>query len=242
MKKREHFARYVSLAVLIVAFSIAFVIRLVNIDVTGQGYVEDSSRNNFRKRTETIQALRGEIYDRNGKPLVTNEYSYDVYLDAGSLSTDNAKRNGTIIAIFDKVKEYGAESAFTLPESPFLEIPNQSGTKMNYEYSSSYMNTVYGKRLTKLILEITEEEELPEAKDAIEILKERYGLVNDDADPVYPEETAKKLFRIRIDMEMKNFSSSEPYTILTNVDMQLITGIGPISSPQNPRCFSGVRC
>ena len=132
MKKREYLWRYVALAVLMVGFSAAFLVRLVNIEVTGQGYVEDSSRSDTRRRTETIHALRGEIYDRNGKPLVVNEYRYEVYLDAGALPTANSTRNGTILSVLSDAAECGEDDTFTLPESPFLEIPNQSGTEINY--------------------------------------------------------------------------------------------------------------
>ena len=226
MKKREYLWRYVALAVLMVGFSAAFLVRLVNIEVTGQGYVEDSSRSDTRRRTETIHALRGEIYDRNGKPLVVNEYRYEVYLDAGALPTSNSTRNGTILSVLSDAAECGEDDTFTLPESPFLEIPNQSGTEINYEYSSDYMNTVYGRRLEKLILGMTGEDELPEAKESSELLMTRYGLIDEDGDPLYSAEDLAVLFRIRTDMEVKNFSVAEPYVILKDVTLRLITRIG----------------
>lgn len=230
MRKREHFARYAAMAVLIIGFAIAFVIRLVNIEVTGKGYTEDSSRGNYRTRTETIQALRGEIFDRNGKPLVTNEYYYDIYLDAGALPTGNATRNRTILKTIEIAKSMGFEKSFALPDSPFLEIPNSSGTEMNYEYSSNYMSTVYGRRLSKLLLDIIDKDdddaEIPEAKEAISLLKLRYGLCDKDGNSLYSEGDETLLFRVRCDMEMKNFSSTEPYTLLSDVSLELITRLG----------------
>lgn len=211
------------MAVLILGFMTAFVIRLINIEVTGQGYVSDSSAFDFRERKETIQALRGEIYDRNGKPLVTNEYYYEIYLDAGSLSSNYEKRNNVILTVLNDADDCGEGDAFTLPDSPFLEIPNVSGTEINYEYDSQFMNTVFGRRLEKLLLEITEEEELPPAADAIAILKDRYGIVDDDGNERYPEKDARLLFAVRTDMELRNFSPAEPYTILKDVDLLLIT-------------------
>lgn len=226
MKKREYLWRYVALAVLMIGFAVAFVIRLVNIDVTGQGYVEDASRSDLRRRTEKITALRGEIYDRNGKELVVNKYHYDVYLEAGALSTSNGTRNATILKALSDAAECGEGDAFTPPASPFLEIPNMSGTEINYEYSSEYMNTVYGRRLEKLLLSITGEDELPEAKEASELLKKRYGLTDSDGDALYSEENGATLFLVRTDMEVKNFSAAEPYLILKNIDMRLVTRLG----------------
>ena len=226
MKKREYLWRYVALAVLMIGFAVAFVIRLVNIDVTGQGYVEDASRSDLRRRTEKITALRGEIYDRNGKELVVNKYHYDVYLEAGALSTSNGTRNATILKALSDAAECGEDDAFTPPASPFLEIPNMSGTEINYEYSSEYMNTVYGRRLEKRLLSITGEDELPEAKEASELLKKRYGLTDSDGDALYSEENGATLFLVRTDMEVKNFSAAEPYLILKNIDMRLVTRLG----------------
>lgn len=226
MKKREYLWRYVALAVLMIGFAVAFVIRLVNIDVTGQGYVEDASRSDLRRRTEKITALRGEIYDRNGKELVVNKYHYDVYLEAGALSTSNGTRNATILKALSDAAECGEGDAFTPPASPFLEIPNMSGTEINYEYSSEYMNTVYGRRLEKLLLSITGEDELPEAKEASELLKKRYGLTDSDGDALYSEENGATLFLVRTDMEVKNFSAAEPYLLLKNIDMRLVTRLG----------------
>ncbi len=226
MKKREYLWRYVALAVLMIGFAVAFVIRLVNIDVTGQGYVEDASRSDLRRRTEKITALRGEIYDRNGKELVVNKYHYDVYLEAGALSSSNGTRNATILKALSDAAECGEGDAFTPPASPFLEIPNMSGTEINYEYSSEYMNTVYGRRLEKLLLSITGEDELPEAKEASELLKKRYGLTDSDGDALYSEENGATLFLVRTDMEVKNFSAAEPYLILKNIDMRLVTRLG----------------
>ena len=223
MKKRDHLARYVFIGVIIVAFAIAAIVRLINIDVTGQGYTENPSTSGLVTRTETIQALRGEIFDRNGKPLVTNDYYYEIYLDAGSLPRDNTSRNGVILSLLNEAKEHGEDGAFTLPDHPFLEIANSSGTEINYEYDSSYMETVYGSRLRRLILEITEKEEMPEAKDARDILRERYGLVDGNGDAVYGADDDAVLFRIRTDMELRNFSPTEPYTILKDVSLKLIT-------------------
>lgn len=225
MKKREYFLRYAFLGLLIVGFAIAFVIRLINIEITGQGYTEDASRGDFRRRTETIQALRGEIFDRNGKPLVTNKYYYDIYLDAGSLSASNEKRNEAILSVLKFAKENGEEGAFELPDSPFLEIYNSSETEKHIEYSSNYMSTVYGRRLKKLLAEITEEEELPEAKTAYELLQLRYGIVDKEGKKNYSDDDASLVFRVRADMELKNFSASEPYTILHDVHIKLITAI-----------------
>ena len=40
------------------------------------------------ERTVVVQAVRGQIYDRNGVPLVVNEYTYNLTLDYSVLPED----------------------------------------------------------------------------------------------------------------------------------------------------------
>ena len=210
-KKKEHLARYIFIGSLAVAFVIVFVIRMINIDVTGRGYYAETARNNYRTRTETIQALRGEIYDRNGKPLVTNEYHYNIYFEYGAFSTlTNTEKNKTVLTLTDYLTEKGETDKTVAPESPFIQTANASGTETYYEYDSEFMSSVLGSRLEKILLELTEKEELPEAKEARKILLKRYGLSDSDGNPIYTKTQEELHFLIRLDMELHNFSYSEP--------------------------------
>ena len=225
-KKKEHLARYIFIGSLAVAFVIVFVIRMINIDVTGRGYYAETARNNYRTRTETIQALRGEIYDRNGKPLVTNEYHYNIYFEYGAFSTlTNTEKNKTVLTLTDYLTEKGETDKTVAPESPFIQTANASGTETYYEYDSEFMSSVLGSRLEKILLELTEKEKLPEAKEARKILLKRYGLSDSDGNPIYTKTQEELLFLIRLDMELHNFSYSEPYTFITDVGLELITDI-----------------
>lgn len=223
-KKRSHLARYIAMGVLMVGFALVFLARLINIEVTGQSYYTDTAQNNYRKRIETLQTIRGEIYDRNGKPLITNKYSYDVYIEYGGFSTcKNAEKNEIILAILADAEKLSESEKFEMPDIPFTETENFSGTETHTEYTPSYMSTVYGRRLEKMLLELSEKEELPEAADAKATLYERYGLMGDEGDLLYSDEDCMVLFAVRLDMELHNFSYDEPYTILKDVSMVLIT-------------------
>lgn len=225
--KKDHLPRYIFIGVLAVISVLVFVARLINIDVTGRAGYSETARNNYRKRTEIIQALRGEIYDRNGKPLVTNDYHYDIYFDYGSFSTlSGREKNDTVLLLSQLAASAGVKDSITSPESPFILISNASGTDVNCEYNPSLMSTVYGSRLKKMLLELTEEEELPEPKEAREILIKRYGLIDSDGNSLYSEKNEEMLLLVRCDMELKNFSYTEPYTFVTDAGMSLITDIG----------------
>ena len=73
MEKR----RFNILIVFICLVGIIFIIKLYNLQiVNGQNYLEQSERRLVRE--VAINAPRGEIYDRYGKLLVTNEIGYDL--------------------------------------------------------------------------------------------------------------------------------------------------------------------
>lgn len=73
MEKR----RFNILIVFICLVGIIFIIKLYNLQiVNGQNYLEQSERRLVRE--VAVNAPRGEIYDRYGKLLVTNEIGYDL--------------------------------------------------------------------------------------------------------------------------------------------------------------------
>ena len=57
-----------------------YVIRLAALELTPEnigGHKQDGTT----ERTVVVQAVRGQIYDRNGIALVTNAYTYDLTMD-----------------------------------------------------------------------------------------------------------------------------------------------------------------
>ena len=219
-RKREHLARYIFIGVIAVLFAVAFLGRLININVTGQGYVADTSQTDYKVRKKTVHALRGEIYDRNGKPLVTNEHYYELYFDAGSFSKlKNWEKNKVILNLLSAAEECSETDKICEVLTPFATFDTSGGST----YDTAYMESVYGKRLNKMLLEITEKEEEVSAPDAVKLLLVRYGLSDSDGILLYEESDCEVLLKIRLDMEMHNFSVKEPYTIYSGISLHLIT-------------------
>lgn len=225
MHKREHLGRYIFLGAFFCVTCLFFVARLVSIQIAGQDYYTETSGEKTYTRTEIIQAQRGNIYDANGTALVSNKFSYNLYLDAGSLPTGAEERNAILLTIVKTARENGAEEAFSMPEDPF----SKEGDTVSLD--GDFMETVYGRRLTKLLTDLNfppeddgtwEEENLSGAYDALRL---RYGIVDGDGKALYNKEDAALLFALRLDMELHNFSAAEPYTILTDISVELISQI-----------------
>jgi len=225
LHKREHLGRYIFLGAFFCVICLFFIARLVSIQIAGQDYYTETSGEKTYTRTEIIQAQRGNIYDANGTALVSNEFSYNLYLDAGSLPTAAEERNAILLNIVKTARENGAEEAFSMPENPF------SKKEDIVTLDGDFMETVYGRRLTKLLTDLNfppeddgtwEEENLSDAYDALRL---RYGIVDGDGKALYNKEDAALLFALRLDMELHNFSAAEPYTILTDISVELISQI-----------------
>ena len=94
-KKRKFNFRALPLYIIFTAAILFFIVKLVNIQITGTDrYVKTMALT--REREVAVQSLRGEIFDRNGTPLVKNEYTEDVMLDYQSMPTDQAEINETL--------------------------------------------------------------------------------------------------------------------------------------------------
>ena len=96
-RRREHFFRYILIGSFYIVVCLIFIARLINIQIAGQDYYQESYSDGYRRRTVTIQALRGEIYDKNGKLLVSNEYTYSLYLESGSFPYQNDDKNALLL-------------------------------------------------------------------------------------------------------------------------------------------------
>ena len=69
--------RELVLSIFLILIAIIFIIQLFNIQIINGASYREQAENKI-VRTETISASRGEIYDRNGVLLATNELTYNV--------------------------------------------------------------------------------------------------------------------------------------------------------------------
>ncbi|MBQ4067374.1 MAG: hypothetical protein IJD22_07010 [Clostridia bacterium] len=226
-RKREHFFRYVCIGAFYVVVCLIFVARLINIQIAGQDYYQESFNDGYYYRSVPIQAQRGEIFDRNGNLLVSNEYTYSLYLDAGSLTTDNDERNEFILYILDLAEKFSLSDGFEMPEQPFEK---KNG---DWQLDETFMVTPYGRRLSRLMLDLgfkqDDEEkggwEKTDKKEMLDVLLLRYGICDEDGKCKYSDEEAELLFAVRLDMELSYFSTVDPYTLVRDVDIKFISAV-----------------
>ena len=102
--------------------------RLFYIQISGRDETYDDDT---VTRTVTVQAVRGEIYDRNGTPLVTNHYIYDLTLSYAPFSAQGSNQaNRTALNLLGALTQMGQGNKHEEKFFPF------GGSYPNLSYSA----------------------------------------------------------------------------------------------------------
>lgn len=228
-EKRGFIPRYVILGALFIVVCLIYTARLIRLQIAGQDYYTMTSSSAYTYRYETIHAQRGEIYDCNGKPLVVNAYSYNIELDAGSMPSGQEAKNAVILSVLADAGAMGESDTFTEPRSPYLLTPSSDGEKLYAEYDPAFLSSSSAAKLNRLLGELNCAEDAS-AQDTAEVLLQRYGLMTRNTKTgetalSCDASSAALLLRIRLDMELRDFSARTPYTLLTDVSFSLLCRI-----------------
>ncbi len=183
--------RYILIAIAVI-FVVLFAIRLVKLQLIDGDMYSDIVYAGSTKSV-TVKSTRGEIFDRNGVPIVVNETAYDIIIDKAYI--DSSRTNEVILLLSERLKEENIEWIDNLPISftqPFTFLEN----------SDSAIS-----RLKKFL----ELQSYSTAGNCIEALIELYDLEE------YPPEMARVICGVRYEMTQKGYNLSTPYTFAKGV-------------------------
>ena len=108
--------RILILKILVVIIGIVFALRLIDLQIiNGASYREQSEKKMLRETT--IEAPRGEIYDRNGVVLATSKLAYDVEI----FKVGDENLNNTLLKLLNILEQNKDEytSAFPMEDNEF---------------------------------------------------------------------------------------------------------------------------
>ena len=224
-KRKKHSRKYLVLSLIFVLLCMIFVARLVNLQFNKEKTDELRSASEYTVETKVIQALRGNICDRNGNVLVTTSYAYDVIFDYNDMPDDFVEFNRTILKVLDAIDDTQSNAYRTEDLYPFVgEYPNLS-------YSDKALNkdSATYRALNKILTELEIKDS--SAKSVVEYFVKRWGFnkLDKDGGPVYSDEDISRLLRVRYDMLRTQFSSVAPYCIASGVDISLVTYLKEMS-------------
>ena len=223
-----------------------YVIRLGILELSSQnigGHKQDGTT----ERTVVVQAVRGQIYDRNGVPLVVNAYTYDLTLDYSVLPKDQTARNDAVLKALLMLEECGEVGKFSTYDFPF------EGYYPNYVYTSvvsdpasnsydTFLEVVETNGLRReAILRIKSDQRMNTsqaidyyesdptgcitARRLTDYFVEEYDLdaKNEDGSPRYGNADIDRLIRVLWGMEAGGFSRANDYVLAKNVSMDTVT-------------------
>ncbi len=242
----KRIARLWILGLVFLAVCVVYVIRLATLQLSGEnigGHRQDGTT----ERSVIVQAVRGQIYDRNGTPLVTNTYTYSLTVDYAVLPTDNHERNTVLLAAMHMLESCGEGNKFEASHFPF------AGQYPAYTYVSDLSDPDSAARAEFLtvvktnglrreaVLTIKEDMGMnaSEANDYYDahpiesISAERlaryftksYGLTatDENGNRLYSDEDIDRLFRILWGMEANGFSRVNDYVMASGISMDTVT-------------------
>ena len=221
-RRQRSLWRYIFIGGMFIAVVAVYIVLFINLQVSGQDYYTMTSPITYRTRTVKIQAQRGEIFDRNGKKLVGNIFYYDLQLDYGSMPYKSAERNRVILSLLSTIEEHGGAELTEPNYTPI--IPTVSNGTLSFEFDTDFFETAKAKTYDKLAEELAIKEGVS-ADEAAEVFMKRYALTDSDGALTYSPEEASVLFSYRMDLDISDFSSVNPYTFAENVSPELISAL-----------------
>ena len=185
--------------VLVIIAALIILVRLMTMQI-----VEGESYRSYLSEgysvTKTIEASRGGIYDRYGRPLADNRVRYDVTFDKNNVVKDS--ENELILELISILEKNGEEWIDNLPLSdsaPFF-----------------YTGTETAQRRLRNTLDLAD---FASAADVVFRLKERYGLEG------MSDEDFRKVAGVRYEMERVGYNYTTAYTFAKDVSATTINVI-----------------
>ena len=172
--------------------------------INGEEYREQAA--NRLTSSSTVAASRGEIVDRYGRPLVTNQSVYSLRIDYSYWEQE--KQNQTILALVRLIRDAGSEETDSLP------ITKQEPFEYMGEADSAER---------KALAEFADKHELGSKLSAPEMLKALRKYY--EVDESLSDGNARIIVGVRYEMDRIGFSTYNSFTIASDVSLDLISQV-----------------
>ncbi len=200
MDKRSKKIKTLILGVFWCLVVVVYTVRLMNLQlVHGDEYLETATKRSYK--TQTTVAVRGEILDSDGEPIVTNRMGLSVTIDRAYITKD--QENETCSKLIKILLENGVEIKDGIPitdESP-------------YEWEAGKENA------KKKLLKTLGLGDNATPQEALAAIYKRYGIEDGSADDM------RRLAGFRYEMELRNFAIGTPFTAASDISAETASEI-----------------
>lgn len=234
--------RYTAIAILFCVISMFYMGRLFYTQISGRGSEYETGTTT---RTVPIQAVRGEIYDRNGNVLVSNRYSYDLVLTSASFPTLRSATEWNL-AMYQILMgmDKPAESGENLHVEKWFPL---EGTFPAYSYSEEATDgeSLIFYRLRRVLGDL-KLSETATAQELVDFYVEKYDFLarNINEERIWTDAQIDRLIRLYYDMDAQRcqvkydveslsfyVESSSGYTLIENVNHAAMAYIRENANP-----------
>lgn len=211
-------SRLVPLVLVFVVLASVLVSRLFSLQIiNGESYATNLTES--IKKTTSVAATRGRIFDKNGVLLAYNELAFAVKISDSGTYKDNDIKNATINNAINKT----------------LNIIEEKGDKYSNDFQITYENgsyqyTVSGNALlrfqrdtygTQTIAQLSDEQKNSSASQMIDSLCSRYGINQQE----YTPEHVLEIINLRLLMSANSYNRYISFTIANEVSDQTVAAI-----------------
>lgn len=217
---QKHNWRYLATAVVFCLLCVIYLGRLFFIQIADR---DPTYQTGTTTRDVTVQAARGKIYDRNGRVLVENRYTYDLVVVHESFSALSAREsNDVLLRLLAAMDEAGESEKHVEKYFPF------EGAYPYYGWSEEIADSdsIPYYRLMRVWKDLGIEEEIT-VERLVAYYVEEYGLLDTDVEGnrIYDDDQIDRLLRLRYDMSALRFGEATDYTVAEDVGLGLIAHI-----------------
>lgn len=175
---------------------------LSNIVIKGS---RENGENAVRKYNITVEAARGEIFDRNSMTLVSNRQGNSIKFNAAVFPSKQSARNRIIASLIELCESKGEKWTDNLP----IEY-NQNGVLVFSDKRDNDIKALKHKNMLNLNSYAT-------AENCLDALIDMYSLEE------YDKVTARKIASVCYEMWRTGYSVSTPYTFAKDVSSETIS-------------------
>ena len=193
---------------------LVFFLVLINVQlVHGDDYRARSVRS--IADSETVEASRGILTDRNGKVLVSNRATYAVTFDTTLLSKEEI--NPSILRLLQMFEQQNISWVDTLPisrEAPFLYTLSSATSSQRSRLSKFLQNRKWSDKT------LSEEDPVPDltAEDLMAKMRSYF-----DIDPALSDSDARKIIGVRYELALRKLINTTEYILAEDVSSDLIS-------------------
>ncbi len=173
--------------------------------INGKEYRAQSERR--QSVSSTVVASRGEILDRYGRPLVTNKTVFSLTIEYAYWKKE--AQNETLRSLVQLIQADGSavEDSLPISQQPPFAFTGEADSKERSALQS------FAKKKTEL-------QETMSADEMIAAMRQLYAI-----DSAWSDADARAVIGVRYEMENMLFSRYNPFTIATDVSLDLISKV-----------------